>query len=166
MSNKINVILTIIIIILVSYVIFDFYKDNNKSSNIVNEKTNNTDENDIKYYYYKKNIESDKDEDIVYKSIYLFADNTYYYGFSNKNDKCNYWSKGNYEYKDNYLILNETKYGGCSTCYYTDNVKTHRFRVANGSLVSNDNEMLTEAKLDILPIIDVEKLEGVKHCSN
>ena len=167
MSNKINIILTIIIILLVCYIAYDKLIDNDKNvenvSGIVSDKTLDN----VKYYYYGKNIESDNpDEDRIYKSIYLFEDNTYYYGYSNKKDKCNYWSKGNYEYSNGYLILNEKKYGGCSTCYYTDNLKTYKFRNVNDTLVSVDNEMLTEAKLNILPVIDVENLEGVKHCTH
>ena len=165
MSNKINVILTIIIILLVSYIAYDKYHEDNSNTNNNGSNTKNVIDN-VKYYSYSKSIESNTDENRVYKSVYLFEDNTYYYGYSNQDDKCNYWSKGKYEYKDNNLVLNEEKYGGCSTCYYTNNLKTYTFRIANDSLVSDKNEMLTEAKLNILPIIDVENMEGVKNCSN
>ena len=165
MSNKINIILTIIIILLISYIAYDKLSEENTQS--VNGTINKSEKENIKYYYYSKDIKGDEpDENRVYKSVYLFEDNTYFYGYSNSNDKCNYWSKGKYKISDSELLLNEEKYGGCSTCYYTDNTKTYKFRVVNDNLVSNDNELLPEAKLNILPIIDVENLEGVKLCTH
>ena len=168
MSHKINIILTIIIVILLGYIIYDKVISNNTSYDNNSSIIDNRNNSDVKYYNYSKNINSiDEDNnDRVYKSVYLFNDNTYYYGYSNDNEECNNWSKGNYEINKDQLILKEKSYGGCDTCYYTDNLKTFKFKIVNDSLVSDNNEMLALSKVDILPVIDIEKLDGVKKCSN
>lgn len=168
MSNKINIILTIIILCLIGYIAYDKYNDSrdvidNKESIIDNRNSNNS-EIDVKYYTYMKDIKTES-ENRVYKSVYLFEDNTYYYSYSDGKTSCNYWSKGKYTSDTNIITLNEEKYGGCDTCYYTNNLKTFKFRISNDTLVSSSNEMLALSKVDILPVIEVEKLDGVKNCT-
>ena len=171
MSHKINIVLTLIIFVLIGYIIYDKYYSNNIVTNDISETIIDNRRNgnsDVKYYNYSRDIKSidEENSDRVYKSVYLFDDNTYYYGYSDYKDECNNWSKGEYELDGNIITLNEKMYGGCNTCYYTDNLKTFSFRIINDSLVSESNELLALSKADILPIIDVEKLDGVKHCSN
>ena len=166
MNNKLNILLTIVILILISYIIYDKYNEKeNKTQDVSTSVIENKDLDDVKYYTFNKDIKDDKEENRVYKSVYLFGDNTYYYSFSKHADKCNYWSKGKYTYNANKLILNETSHGGCDTCYYTNNLKTYTFSINKDTLISNDNEMLTLSKADILPVIDIESLEGVKLCN-
>lgn len=169
MTNKINIILTIIIVCLISYIAYDKYNDRkiiieNKENIIDNRNTNNSDI-DVKYYSYMKDIKKES-ENRVYKSVYLFEDGTYYYSFSDGKDSCNNWSKGKYKNSKNNIILNEEKHGGCDTCYYTNNLSTYKFRISNDTLISKNNEMLVLSKVDILPVIDIEKLDGVKNCTN
>ncbi len=169
MSNKINYILTIIIICLIGYIIYDKYNDNKEintnENNIIDNRNSNNSDIDVKYYTYMKDIKSES-ENRVYKSVYLFEDNTYYYSYSDGKTSCNNWSKGKYNSFGNTITLNEEKYGGCDTCYYTNNLKTFKFKINNDSLVSDKNELLALSKVDILPVIDIEKLDGVKNCTN
>lgn len=169
MSNKINIILTIIIICLIGYIAYDKYNDskdiNDNKSTIIDNRNNNNSDIDVKYYAYMKDIKTES-ENRVYKSVYLFEDNTYYYSYSDGRNSCNNWSKGKYTSNKNVITLKEEKYGGCDTCYYTNNLKTFTFRISNDSLISDKNEMLALSKVDILPVIEVEKLDGVKNCTN
>ena len=168
MTNRINIILTIIIICLIGYIAYDKYNDYkfsiDNNNNIIDNRNNNNSDIDVKYYTYMKDIKSEN-ENIVYKSVYLFEDNTYYYSYSDGKTSCNNWSKGKYTSNTNTIILNEEKYGGCDTCYYTNNLKTFKFRINNDSLISDKNEMLALSKVDILPVIEIEKLDGVKDCT-
>ncbi len=166
MSNKLNILLTVVIVILLAYIVYDkLYLDKNNNSTNTNVIDNRSNES-VKYYSYTRDIKDDKEENRVYKSVYLFEDNTYYYSYSNEGDKCNNWSKGKYTYNFNQLTLKEESYGGCDTCYYTDNLKSYTFRINNDTLISSDNEMLTLSKADIIPVIDIEKLDGVKLCTH
>ena len=165
MNNKINYILTIIILCLIGYIVVDKYQDskqvNNNENIIDNRKDNNI---DVKYYTYTKDIKSENENE-VYKSVYLFDDNTYYYSYSDGKDNCSNWSKGKYITLSNTITLNEEMYGGCDTCYYTDNLKSFTFKINNDTLISGKNEMLVLSKVDILPVIEIEKLDGVKPCT-
>ena len=169
MSNKINIILTIIIIFLMSYIAYDKYSERREETNnggsIIDNRGNNNSEMDVQYYSYIKDIKSDKDDNRAYKSVYLFEDNTYYYSYSDGKDNCNNWSKGKYTNEKNNVVLKEEVYGGCDTCYYKNSNKTYTFRMSNNSLVSDNNEMLALSKVDILPIIEVEKLDGMRDCT-
>lgn len=168
MSYKINILLTFIILCLIGYIIYDNYNDSKeieyKKENIIDNRNNNNSEKDVKYYSYMKDIKSDK-EYIVYKSVYLFDDNTYYYSYSDGKTNCNYWSKGKYTTISNTITLKEEVHGGCNTCYYKNNLKTYNFRINNNSLISNNNELLALSKVDILPVIEVEKLDGMRNCT-
>ena len=168
MSSKINIILTIIIICLLGYIAYDKLGDNretNTNSTIIDNRGNNNSDIDVKYYTYMKDIKKES-ENRVYKSVYLFEDNTYYYSYSDGKDSCNYWSKGKYITNKNEITLKEEKHGGCDTCYYTNNLSNYKFRISNDTLISNKNEMLALSKVDILPVIEIEKLDGVKNCTN
>jgi len=169
MSNKINILLTIIIICLIGYIIYDKYNDSQEAltvnSKVIDKRNTNNSDIEVKYYTYMKDIKSEN-ENRTYKSVYLFEDNTYYYSYSDGKDSCNNWSKGKYVINKNTITLNEEKYGGCDTCYYTNNLKTFKFRISKDTLISNTNELLTLSKVDILPVIEVEKLDGVRNCTN
>ena len=167
MSNKINIILTIIIICLIGYIIYDKYEDNKEpvnNTNVIDNRNTNNSDKDVKYYTYMKDIKSES-ENRVYKSVYLFDDKTYYYSYSDGLNSCNYWSKGKYTSSNNNITLKEEKHGGCDTCYYTNNLKTYTFKENNDTLISDKNEMLALSKVDILPVIEIEKLDGVKDCT-
>ena len=167
MSNKINYLLTFIIFCLLAYIAYNKYTDKLYSeyngSSVIDKRNVNNSDIDVKYYTYMKDIKKE-DENRVYKSVYLFEDNTYYYSYSDGSDSCNNWSKGKYTNDNNNVTLKEEMYGGCDTCYYKKNTKTFTFRVGNDMLISNKNEMLSLSKVDILPVIEVEKLDGMKNC--
>lgn len=156
--KKLNVILFIIICILVGYIVYDKVLSKKTVEESVNDKTEEKQKvhKDVKYYTYNK--------DNVSKSVYLFEDKTYYYSFSI--DECNNWSKGTYKEDGKNLTLNEEMHASCDSCYYTSNLKIYDF-IYDGKekLVSNDNETFTKSDAEILPIVDVELIDGINNCT-
>ena len=156
MSKVLNIILTIVVIILISYIVYDKVIDKEYVDLKTINTSNKKESDNVKYYSFSK--------DNINKSIYLFNDNRYYYSISN-NNTCSSWSIGQYAIKDNKVTLAEKYHSNCDNCYYTDNLKIYTFNYSEDKIILDSKEILTASNALILPIIDVELIDGIRNCT-